>query len=202
MSLVQDTILEVIDEIMENPLPYDVDLDDNSHSGASQEVSWNGETLLTSGGTTNCVGATTEVLVRLFKKLNLESDFTLQKMKEFRRHCFITNYDEYLWGIASAVVDLGVGEYIDNIEEAQLGDVAQLWHVDLSKPEGAGQNKQYWLGHSVIILGQDTYNGKPAVKNFSASEYLKGHGVDTHVHNRKIKTYRREWKIARLFSSN
>lgn len=176
-------------------LPYSLDLDGDTHHGASEELSWDETIVLTHGGTTNCVGYSTEVAIRALQLTQLDS-FTPRQIKNFVRHAFVVKKPDHLWGIASAIVELGAGHFVEP-DDLQPGDFGQFWHVKRGED---GSISSYTAGHSVIFSGLGTRKGQPAYSCLSSTPTAPDGWVeDTYLINRSISGgHRREWKFARL----
>lgn len=181
-------------------LPYSFDLDGNTHHGASEELSWSDDLILTSGGTTNCVGYSTEVAIRALQSIYSEKldTFSLKQIKNFIRHAFVVKKPDHLWGIASAIVELGAGDFVE-LDDLEPGDFGQFWHV---KKREDGEISSYTGGHSLIFSSRSTRKGQPAFSCLSSTPTARDGWVeDTYLIERSISGgHLREWRFARLRS--
>lgn len=193
MNQVQQTIERVIKSI-----PYVPYLHKAGITGVTEDLYWQGEELLSASNPVRsyCVGAVFEVLVKVLQELDCEHLLTLASIKKLRQHTYIFNKEEQYDGIAGALVAFELADWVDDPEDAEYGDFAQFWHES--------DDEQMIQGHSVIITGTDTKQGRRVITDWSASpsQPNPGHKYDWHLMDHTIThygvEYKRTWHIARL----
>lgn len=174
--------------------PYAMD----GSEGVSEDIMWQGERILKAGSpaTSMCTGAVMEVLCRALKLAGKEQSIGFEAMKAIKKHAFIYDLDLHYEGIAGALVEAGIADWVDDPFDAQPGDFAQYWHVD------AGDN--FESGHSMVILGRTTDEGHESLRiwHASTSKPNPGHkrGVKW-IENKLSSGHERTWWIARIKES-
>lgn len=193
----QSVLQQVIFQMAEHPYSHSADAKD----GVGVDIAWGGKPLYRAAASPRyyCVGAVAEVVTKTLKRLGFERHITHEKMREFRKHLYI--YEQapvridgaYTKGGPGGMVALGWGQMVD-IKDAQLGDLAQIWHVH----EETGHCV---AGHAVIVTGQGERAAKRTINDWSASPLLKGIGTDWHYHKytkeRDGKRYHRKIFVGR-----
>jgi len=138
-----------------------------------------------------CCGAVMEVLIRGLEKCPLYGlGVTHEMLRKLIPWAFVYEA-KHRRGIAEGMVKLGMGDWVDDVTQARLGDLAQI--------EGIKFNGDYDDGHTVAILGTGVRNGKPVVWSFSSTTGVNpaGHAVDWHWMFKSRNGYSRKWHIAR-----
>lgn len=189
-------VREIIQEMMNKKQSYLLEL--HGHHGASEDLEWQGKILLRSGGETNCVAATTELLFRILKEEKYEDVFSYDDMKDLLSYCFVHDYDERLWGIAKGIEVYGLGEIVKSFDQLRFGDFGQLWHVNTKMPKGVGRKFSHYLGHSVMFTGI-TGENREFIEHFSAADASNGAGYRELLKSRTFESgHQRQWRFSRL----
>lgn len=199
MNKTQKTIKSVINNT--TFLPYGR----GDEEGATKQVDWQGEKILRKGTVTSCVWATTECLLESIKLLGAGEPLTVEQVKTLRAYAFVYDIEENKGGIAAGMVEIGIADWVEDPQDAQYGDFAQMW------AECEGENPVY--GHSVVITGTETKQTgseeepeeRLIINTWSAEKFgVEQAGIAHSWYNAKRfyskggKTYARKWYIARL----
>lgn len=169
---------------------------ENAKDGVSEDIDWSGQRILQSANPPRayCVGAVMEVLAKALKLFGKEASVDYETMMQVKAHLFIYDLESQYDGGAGILTKLGWADWVQP-EDAQLGDIAQMWFLS---PDGT-----YVAGHSVVITGTGIDQGKPALKAWSAnsSGSNPGHGEKSYwIDYTTSSGNKRVWYIARLKS--
>jgi len=162
------------------------------HQGVTENVYWQGETVLRAGDPPKayCVGSVAETVIKALWWLNLEDIIPTKDIRTFIQYTFVTR-DEYKKGVAGAIESLGWGRIVNVNEDIQYGDMAQMWMVD--------KDNNHSNGHSVVLLKKGIVNDHDSFIDWSSSN-LEPSGIkeDYHYINKVKNNKHRIWYIGRI----
>lgn len=202
MNKVQTAIKEAIGNIPFRPYGRK---HEGFDEGATKNVVWTDDKkpVLFEGTHSSCVYAVMEALVDALRALGLINSITEEQMQALRPYCFVYSKELHKGGIAAGLVDLGIAKWIDSMDDVQYGDFAQIWHENDTTDE-------IIYGHSCIIEGLQTRNGRATVNTWSSEKVdvpKPGHAHSwynvsrTHRHwEERFKglDFDRTWYVARI----
>jgi hypothetical protein len=164
-------------------------------SGAPCAIEFDGATILAAQEDgTYCSGFTFAVVMRALAQRGLLEGKTANQVRRFQKEWYGAVEDAAEKQCALAVVELGVGEDVTSLEDAQPGDFVQLWRTTKS-------------GHSVVLLElvQDDEGRVIGLHYRSSQSSTDGIGDRTEffadVPGRGGKVDRRRTYVARLFEA-
>ena len=155
--------------------------------GATIQVDWRGVGILRAGDAVSCVYTVMETLLTAAKMMGVEGEISSEDIEELKRWCFVYAIPKHRRGIAGGLEEVGLGYQVPT-DEAQPGDVAQIWDV----VEGRDV-----FGHCVFIMGREADTSTPAFSTWSA-EPNKGNVMDWRYITHPNASKKREWYVGRV----
>lgn len=125
-------------------------------TGVSEEIRFDGKTILAKGKSTYCSGFTFAVAMKAAAERDLLKDKSVDQVREFQKEWYGSTKESGETQCAYALQKLGIGQQVAT-KDARTGDFLQLWRTNKS-------------GHSVVFLEWVSAGGRPIGVRYRSSQ--------------------------------